>query len=104
MITLSEQAAAYIGKQVAGKGVGFRIGLRKAGCSGYAYALDVASEILDSDEIFESHGVKVLVHRDNLPQLDGMKVDYVREGLNSILKFDNPNVKNQCGCGESFGL
>lgn len=105
-ITLTESAAQHINGQIAknGKGVGLRIGVRKAGCSGYAYTLDIAQEINVSDKVFESHGAKVLVDAANLPFLDGMEIEYAKQGLGHAFKFNNPNVKDQCGCGESFAV
>lgn len=105
-ITLTEAAANHINSQItkSGKGVGLRIGVKKSGCSGFAYTLDIAQEIQGSDMIFESHGAKVLVDAESLPFLDGTELTYVKEGLGHIFKFNNPNVKDQCGCGESFAV
>ncbi len=103
-VTLSENAAkrvrTFIEKR--GKGVGLRLGVRTSGCSGMAYTLEFADEALPDDTTFESHGVTVLVDPKSLVYLDGTELDYVREGLNEGFKFHNPNVKEQCGCGESF--
>ena len=106
MITLTENAAKHVQNFIAkrGKGVGLRIGVRTSGCSGMAYKLEFADEAAGDDIQFESHGVKVLVDPKSLPYIDGMELDYTREGLNEGFKFSNPNVKNQCGCGESFGV
>ena len=103
-ITLTESAARHIGNFIArrGKGVGLRLGVRTSGCSGMAYTLEFADEIGADDTQFESHGVKVLIDSKSLPYLDGTELDYAREGLNEGFKFNNPNVKDQCGCGESF--
>ncbi len=105
-ITLTENAARHVQNFIAkrGKGVGLRIGVRTSGCSGMAYKLEFADEIAGDDHTFESHGVTVLVDPKSLPYIDGMELDYTREGLNEGFKFSNPNVKNQCGCGESFGV
>ena len=104
MITLSESAAKHVQGFLAkrGKGVGLRIGVRTSGCSGMAYKLEFADAADEEDIKFESGGVTVLVDAKSLPYLDGMELDYVREGLNEGFKFNNPNVKNECGCGESF--
>jgi len=103
-ITLTERAAervkAYLAKR--GHGVGLRLGVRKSGCSGWAYALDYADEIGPDEVGFESHGVTVVVRREHLGFLDGTRVDFVKQGLSATFRFDNPNVKDQCGCGESF--
>jgi iron-sulfur cluster assembly protein len=103
-ITLTEQAAEHVAKYLEkrGKGLGLRLGVRTSGCSGMAYRLEFVDESDLSDEVFESHGVKVFVDARSLPYLDGTELDYTREGLSEGFKFNNPNVSNQCGCGESF--
>lgn len=105
-ITLTENAAKHVQNFIAkrGKGVGLRVGVRTSGCSGMAYKLEFADEVASDDHQFVSHGVTVLVDPKSLPYIDGMELDYTREGLNEGFKFSNPNVKNQCGCGESFGV
>jgi iron-sulfur cluster assembly protein len=105
-VTLSERAAKHVSNFLAkrGKGVGLRVGVRTSGCSGMAYKLEFADEIQTEDLVFESHGVKVLVDPKSLPYIDGTELDYAREGLNEGFKFNNPNVKDACGCGESFGV
>lgn len=105
-ITLTENAAKHVQNFIAkrGKGVGLRVGVRTSGCSGMAYKLEFADEVASDDNQFVSHGVTVLVDPKSLPYIDGMELDYTREGLNEGFKFSNPNVKNQCGCGESFGV
>jgi len=105
-ITLTENAAQHVRNFMAkrGKGVGLRIGVRTSGCSGMAYKLEFADEIGGDDLQFASNGVTLLVDPKSLPYVDGMELDYTREGLNEGFKFNNPNVKNQCGCGESFGI
>lgn len=105
-ITLTENAAKQIRKQLAkrGKGLALRIGVKKVGCSGFAYTFDYADELRAGDEIFESHEATVAIDAGNLPFLDGSRIDFVREGLNDSFKLDNPNVDNTCGCGESFSL
>jgi iron-sulfur cluster assembly protein len=85
-----------------GKGVGLRLGVKTSGCSGMAYSLEFADEIAEGDHVFESFGVKLLVDAKSLAYLDGTELDFAREGLNEGFKFNNPNVKNTCGCGESF--
>ncbi len=103
-ITLTENAAKHVLNFIAkrGKGVALRLGVRTSGCSGMAYKLEFADEIGGDDLQFDSNGVKVLVDPKSLPYIDGMELDYVREGLNEGFKFNNPNVKDTCGCGESF--
>lgn len=103
-ITLSENAAKHVQNFLAkrGKGVGLRIGVRTSGCSGMAYKLEFADAAAEEDNQFVSNGVTVLVDPQSLPYVDGMELDYTREGLNEGFKFNNPNVKDTCGCGESF--
>ena len=105
-ITLSQAAAERVQKFLAqrGKGIGLRLGVRTSGCSGMAYTLEFVDEALPEDHTFESHGVKVLIDPKSLTFLDGTDLDFAREGLNEGFKFNNPNVKNSCGCGESFNV
>ena len=105
-ITLSDKAAKHVANYLTkrGKGIGLRLGVRTSGCSGMAYKLEFVDESADDDVVFESQGVKVFVDPKSLPYLDGMELDYAREGLNEGFKFNNPNVKDQCGCGESFNV
>ncbi|CAG0939003.1 Iron-binding protein IscA [Gallionellaceae bacterium] len=105
-ITLTEKAAQHVLNALAkrGKGVGLRVGVHSSGCSGLAYKLEYADEMAADDLQFVSNGVKVLVDPKSLPFINGTELDYVREGLNESFKFNNPNVKNECGCGESFGV
>lgn len=105
-ITLTEKAAKQIQKQFSkrGKGLALRIGVKKVGCSGFAYTFDYADEIRVDDQIFESPNANVVIDTGSLPFLDGSRVDFVRDGLNESFRFDNPNVDNTCGCGESFSL
>jgi iron-sulfur cluster assembly protein len=105
-VTLTESAAAHVKSYLArrGKGVGLRVGVRTSGCSGMAYRLEFADAVNPDDLEFESHGVKVVVDARSLPYLEGTELDYAREGLNEGFKFRNPNVKDQCGCGESFNV
>jgi iron-sulfur cluster assembly protein len=105
-ITMTEQAAKHVSNFLVkrGKGVGLRLGVRTSGCSGMAYTLEFADEIGADDLQFESHGVKVLIDAKSLAYLDGTELDYTREGLSEGFKFNNPNVKNACGCGESFNV
>ncbi len=105
-ITLTESAAKQIRKQLEkrGKGLALRIGVKKVGCSGFAYTFDYADEVRADDQLFESHDAQVVTDAGSLPFLNGSQIDFVREGLNATFKFDNPNVDNTCGCGESFSL
>jgi iron-sulfur cluster assembly protein len=106
MITLTESAAKHVQNYLAkrGKGVGLRVGVRTSGCSGMAYKLEFADSMNPEDHAFESRGVKVIVDPKSLPYLHGTELDYTREGLNEGFKFRNPNVKDECGCGESFNV
>ncbi|MCM2972077.1 HesB/IscA family protein [Larsenimonas suaedae] len=87
-----------------GEGLGLRVTVKPSGCSGYSYVLDFADAVTDDDNVFEEHDVKVIVDNEALGVLDGTEVDYVKEGLNRFFKFNNPNVKDECGCGESFSV
>ncbi|MFZ2727717.1 MAG: iron-sulfur cluster assembly accessory protein [Methylococcaceae bacterium] len=105
-VSLTENAARQIAKQLnkRGAGVGLKLAVKKSGCSGYAYALDYADEIKDNELVFEHHGVKVIVTAEDLSFIDGLELDYRREGINEAFQFNNPNVKGTCGCGESFAV
>lgn len=106
-IQLTESAARHVEKMLAkrGKGIGLRLGTKKSGCSGYAYLVDYADEVGTEDEVFETQGVKVVVDRKSLPMLEGMEIDFVKNNLvNEGFEFRNPNVKDSCGCGESFSV
>ena len=105
-ITLTEAAAQRVQKFLAsrGKGVGLRLGVRTTGCSGLAYVLEFVDAIGVDDEVFEDHGVKVIVDKKSIVYLNGTELDFTREGLNEGFKFNNPNVKDSCGCGESFNV
>lgn len=104
MIELTHSAAhrvrTYLDKR--GHGAGLRLGVKETGCSGYAYVMDYADGERDGDAVFESAGVKVFVDPASLRFLDGVTVDFVKDGLNESFQFDNPNVTDECGCGESF--
>jgi iron-sulfur cluster assembly protein len=103
-ITLTEKAAQRVEKylQSRGKGVGLKLAVKTSGCSGMAYVLEFADQIDPQDEVFESHGIKILVDPKSLIYIDGTELDFTKEGLNEGFKFNNPNVKDSCGCGESF--
>ena len=105
-ITLTESAARHVARSLEkrGAGVGLRLGVKTSGCSGMAYKLEFADRVDDTDLQFESHGVRVLVDPESLAYLDGTELDFVREGLNEGFRFNNPNVKGACGCGESFSV
>src|SRR5262249_57884209 len=105
-IVLTESAAKQIRRSLSkrGRGVGLRLGVKNVGCSGLAYTFDYADEVGANDALFESHDAKVVVDKAALPYLDGTTVDFAREGLKESFKLDNPNAKNECGCGESFSV
>ena len=105
-VQISENAATQITRQLQkrGAGIGLRLGVKKSGCTGFAYVVDYADEVGVDDTVFEQHGVKVVVSQDSRPYLDGITVDYRREGISEAFKFDNPNIKAMCGCGESFAV
>jgi iron-sulfur cluster assembly protein len=105
-VTLTDRAADHVQRfmQKRGKGVGLRLGVKTTGCSGLAYKLEFADEIKPEDQEFESNGVRVLIDPKSLAYLDGTELDFVREGLNEGFKFNNPNEKDRCGCGESFNV
>jgi iron-sulfur cluster assembly protein len=105
-ITVTETAADRIRNFLAqrGKGVGLRLGVKTTGCSGMAYVMEYVDEIEEGDVVFEDQGVKVVINPKSLVYLDGTELDYAREGLNEGFKFNNPNVKDMCGCGESFNV
>ena len=98
----AERVRSYLHKR--GHGLGLRVGVRKTGCSGYAYIVDYADSIGDDDSVFEDGGVKVIVDAKSLEIIDGTEVDFIKDGLNEAFKFRNPNVKGECGCGESFNV
>lgn len=103
-VTLTPRAADHVAQFIAkrGRGVGVRLGVKTTGCSGLAYKLEFVDAMNQEDVAFESHGVKVVVDPQSLPYIDGTELDYAREGLNEGFRFNNPNVKSECGCGESF--
>jgi len=103
-VTLTEAAARHVNRYLSkrGKGVGVRLGVKTTGCSGLAYKLEYVDDMGPEDVIFEDHGVKVLVDPKSLAYIDGTEPDFVREGLNEGFRFNNPNERDRCGCGESF--
>lgn len=103
-ISLTESAAARVKNRLAGRGrgLGLRLGVKATGCSGFSYVVDYADEMRPDDLVFESAGVKVFVDPASLPSIDGTRIDFVRQGINESFRFENPNVRGECGCGESF--
>src|SRR3954453_2205011 len=105
-ISLTQAAAERVKNFLSarGKGVGLRLGVRKTGCSGFAYVINYADVQEPTDVVFEERGVRVLVDPSSLKLIDGTVVDFVKQGLNEAFRFQNPNVKGECGCGESFSV
>ncbi len=105
-ISLTQSAADRVLNHIGarGKGMGLRLGVKKTGCNGFAYVIDYADEVAEDDHVFEDHGVTIVVDEDSLAYIDGTQVDFVKQGLNEAFKFRNPNVKGECGCGESFSV
>jgi iron-sulfur cluster assembly protein len=103
-VTLTSAAANHVQKYLSrrGKGIGLRLGVKTTGCSGLAYKLEYADNQTPEDVAFESNGVQVFIDPKSLAYIDGTELDFVKEGLNEGFKFNNPNVKSECGCGESF--
>ena len=105
-VTLSPAAVKHVNRSISkrGKGIGVRLGVKTTGCSGLAYKLEFVDEQLAEDVIYEVEGIKILVDPKSLPYVDGTQLDFVREGLNEGFKFNNPNERDRCGCGESFRI
>lgn len=107
MIKVTEKAAQHIRQQLdkRGNALGMRLGVRKSGCTGFMYVVDYVDQLGVNDQVYDQHGVKLVVDTDSLPYLEGTEIDYVRNNaLNQGLEFRNPNVKDACGCGESFNV
>jgi iron-sulfur cluster assembly protein len=105
-VTLSPAAADRVKSFLAsrGHGVGLRLGIKRTGCSGYAYVVNYAEDVGPGDTVFEHRGVKVVVDSGSLELVDGTEVDFVKHGLNEAFKFKNPKARAECGCGESFSV
>ncbi|MBK1683081.1 iron-sulfur cluster assembly protein IscA [Rhodoferax sp. U2-2l] len=103
-VSLTPAAARHVQKSLSkrGSGLGLRLAVKTSGCNGFAYGLEFVDATNPEDACFEQHGVKVIVDPRSLSMLDGTELDFVREGLNEGFKFNNPNAKANCGCGESF--
>ncbi len=105
-VTFTDSAAKHIKGflEKRGKGIGLRLAVRTTGCSGLAYVLEFADEVAANDEVFQDNDVTVIIDKKSLVYLEGTELDFTREGLNEGFKFNNPNVKDECGCGESFTI
>ena len=106
MITVTDTASNKIKRNLTqrGQGMGIRLGVRTTGCSGLAYVLEYVDTLAPEDTAFEQDGFVVVVDPKSLTLMDGLEVDYVRQGLNEGFEFKNPNEKDRCGCGESFRI
>lgn len=105
-VSLTPAAAEHVRKSLVkrGNGIGLRLAVKTSGCNGFSYALEFVDSVNADDESFECHGVKVIVDSRSMGMLSGTELDFVREGLNEGFKFNNPNAKANCGCGESFAV
>ena len=106
-VELTESAARHVASMLEkrGQGIGLRLGTKKSGCTGFSYVVDYADDSGENDVVFESHGVKVVVDKQSLQQIDGLEVDYLKtNAINQGFEFRNPNIKDACGCGESFSV
>lgn len=105
-IHLTDTAAQQVSRQLEkrGKGLGLRLGVKKSGCTGYAYVIDFQDAEPSDESVFEDRGVRIYVPADSVDFLSGTTVDFRREGISEAFRFDNPNVKAECGCGESFAV
>jgi iron-sulfur cluster assembly protein len=105
-LTLTERAATHVAGQLEsrGKGLGIRVGVTTTGCSGMAYVLEFVDDLEPQDQVFENHGVRIVVDPKSLVYIDGTELDFVKSGINEGFEFHNPNVKGECGCGESFSV
>lgn len=106
-VQLTEAAARHVAREIEkrGQGIGLRVGTKKSGCTGFAYVVDYADGVVAGDQVYESHGIKVVVGADSLEQLNGTVIDFVKTNLlNEGFEFRNPNIKDMCGCGESFSV
>lgn len=105
-ITLTKDAAERVLGFIAQEenSIGLRFGVKKTGCNGYAYVVNITDEIAANDTVFEDQGIKIIVDEESLPFLQGTQIDFVKQGLNESFQFKNPKVKGECGCGESFSI
>lgn len=98
----AERVRSYLVRR--GHGIGLRVGVKKTGCSGWAYIVDYADEVGSEDVVFDTDELKVIVDKTSLELIDGTEIDFVKEGINEAFKFRNPNTTSECGCGESFSV
>ena len=98
----AERVRSYLARR--GTGIGLRVGVKRTGCSGWAYVVDYADAVGSDDVVFDAHELKVIVDKDSLALIDGTEIDFVKEGINEAFRFRNPNSTSECGCGESFSV
>ncbi|MEC9375524.1 MAG: iron-sulfur cluster assembly accessory protein [Pseudomonadota bacterium] len=105
-ISLTNSAAQRVRNHLEerGSGIGLRLGVKRTGCSGFAYVINFADDIQNADIVFESDGIKIVVDPESLTLIDGTEVDFIKDGLNESFKFRNPKASSECGCGESFNV
>ncbi len=105
-ITLTETAATRIHDYLSQQpdAVGLRLGVKRTGCSGWAYVVGLAENVADGDQVFEDRGIRIVVDQDSVDFVKGTRIDFIKDGLNELFRFDNPNVVDECGCGESFNV
>ena len=105
-ITITQTAAKHVNEHLMsrGTGIGLRLGVKTTGCSGLAYVIEFADKVENDDKVFEHNGIKLIINRKSYVYLKGTELDFGKEGLNEGFKFNNPNVKDKCGCGESFNV
>jgi iron-sulfur cluster assembly protein len=104
-VQLTDAAAAQVSRYLDGKAArGLRLGVKPTGCAGYEYIIGYAESVEDSDQVFETNGISVVVDAESLPLIDGVIVDFVTSGISQVFKFSNPNATGECGCGESFNI
>jgi iron-sulfur cluster assembly protein len=105
-ISVTDKAAEHMNKLLSsrGKGIGIRLGVKNAGCSGMAYVIEYVDELVQEDQVFEDKGVKIIIDSKSLPFVNGTEIDFQKQGLNEAFTFNNPNAKASCGCGESFSV
>lgn len=106
MFTLTESAAKHVQAMLAknANAQALRLGVKPSGCTGFGYVVDYAETIDDADNVFEQHGIKVVVDKKSLPFLNNIEIDFIKDGLNRRFDFRNPNATATCGCGESFAV
>jgi iron-sulfur cluster assembly protein len=105
-LRLTTAAAKHIAKKIAAtpNAIGFRLSVKNAGCNSKKYVTDYLTKIDDNDVSFVEHDITLVVRKEDLLYIAGTEIDYVQDGINKVLKYNNPNVTTACGCGESFNI